>query len=195
LNRVADVLKEYGARRVLDLGCGSGKLLKRLMFERQFTEIVGVDVGVRDLEMASERLKLERLPERQRNRIKLLQGALTYRDDRLAGYDAAALVEVIEHIDPERLSSVERVVFECAAPELVLLTTPNREYNALFEKMVEGQLRHADHRFEWTRAEFQAWVDSVTMRFPYDATIEPLGEVDAVYGAPSQMAIFERRAR
>ena len=194
LNRVTEVLKASGVRRVLDLGCGSGKLLKRLMFERQFIEIVGVDVGVRDLEMAAERLKLERLPERQRSRIKLLQGALTYRDDRLAGYDAAALVEVIEHIDPERLPSVERVVFECAAPEFVVLTTPNRDYNALFEKMAEGQLRHADHRFEWTRAEFQAWVDSVTARFAYNAQIEPLGKVDAVHGAPSQMAIFKRRA-
>jgi hypothetical protein len=102
---------------------------------------------------------------------------------------------VIEHIDPERLASVERVLFECAAPELVVLTTPNRDYNAMFESMSEGQLRHADHRFEWTRAEFQAWVDSVSARFAYDATIEPLGEVDAALGAPSQMAIFERRAR
>jgi 3' terminal RNA ribose 2'-O-methyltransferase Hen1 len=195
LNRVTEVLKASGARRVLDLGCGTGKLLKRLMAERQFIEIVGVDVGVLDLEAAAGRLKLDRLPERQQARIKLLQGALTYRDDRLAGYDAAALVEVIEHIDPERLSSVERILFECVAPELVVLTTPNRDYNAMFESMADGQLRHADHRFEWTRAEFQAWVDSVSARFAYDTTIEPLGEVDAALGAPSQMAIFERRAR
>jgi 3' terminal RNA ribose 2'-O-methyltransferase Hen1 len=194
LNAVIEILKAAGARRVADLGCGSGKLLKKLMAERQFTDIVGVDVGIRDLEAAARRLKLDRLPERQRSRIKLLQGALTYRDDRITGYDAAALVEVIEHIDPDRLPSVERVIFECAAPALVVVTTPNREYNAMFEGMASGQLRHADHRFEWTRAEFQDWVDSVTQRFAYTARIEPLGEVDTALGPPSQMAIFERGA-
>jgi 3' terminal RNA ribose 2'-O-methyltransferase Hen1 len=191
---VTEVLKASGARRVLDLGCGSGKLLKKLMVEQQFIEIVGVDVGIRDLEAAARRLKLERLSERQRNRIKLLQGALTYRDDRIAGYDAAALVEVIEHIDPDRLSAVEQVVFGCAEPELVVLTTPNREYNAMFESMEPGQLRHADHRFEWTRSEFRDWVEGVTSRFPYTSRIELLGEVDAELGPPSQMAIFERRS-
>ncbi len=194
LDAVAELLKTSGARRVVDLGCGSGKLLRRLMAERQFTEILGVDIGIQDLELAARRLKLETLPERQRKRIKLLQGALTYRDDRIAGFDAAAMVEVIEHIDPERLPSVERVVFECAQPALVVLTTPNREYNAKFETMAPGQLRHADHRFEWTRAEFRAWVDGVTARFPYTARIEPVGEVDPELGPPSQMAIFERGA-
>jgi 3' terminal RNA ribose 2'-O-methyltransferase Hen1 len=193
LNAVAEILRTSGASRVVDLGCGSGKLLKKLMAERQFIEIVGVDVSIRDLEAATRRLKLERLSERQRNRIKLLQGALTYRDNRIVGHDAAALVEVIEHIDPDRLPSVERVVFECAAPDLVVVTTPNREYNAKFETMKPGQLRHSDHRFEWTRTEFQAWIDGVTARFPYAARIAPLGEVDADLGPPSQMAIFERR--
>src|SRR5262245_40996503 len=66
LDRVTEVLKASGARRVVDLGCGSGKLLKRLMAERQFTEILGVDVGIHDLEMAARRLRLETLSERQR---------------------------------------------------------------------------------------------------------------------------------
>ena len=154
LDRVAEALKAAGARRIVDLGCGSGKLLKRLMAERQFTEILGVDISTVALEHAERRLKLERLPERQRARIKLLQGALTYRDSRIAGYDGAALAEVIEHLDPDRLQALERVVFEHARPDCVVITTPNAEYNALFEGMAPGQMRHADHRFEWTRAEF-----------------------------------------
>lgn len=194
LDTVAAELKQSGARRVLDLGCGTGKLLKRLMAEKQFTEIVGVDVGITDLDSAARRLRLETLPERQRARVKLLQGALTYRDARLTGFDAAALVEVIEHIDPDRLPSVERVVFECARPGIVVVTTPNRDYNVKFETLPAGQFRHADHRFEWTRAEFRAWVDGVTMRFGYTARIEALGEVDPVLGGPSQMAVFERVA-
>jgi 3' terminal RNA ribose 2'-O-methyltransferase Hen1 len=194
LDRVTEVLKAVGARRVVDLGCGSGKLLKRLLAEKQFTEILGVDVGIQDLEIAARRLRLDTLSERQRARIKLIQGALTYRDQRIAGLDAAALVEVIEHVEPDRLGSVERAVFEFARPGVVVVTTPNREYNARFEGMQPGQLRHADHRFEWTRREFQAWVERVAGRFGYAARIEALGEEDETLGAPSQMAIFERGA-
>jgi 3' terminal RNA ribose 2'-O-methyltransferase Hen1 len=192
LDRVTEVLKAAGVRRVVDLGCGSGKLLKRLLAEKQFTEILGVDVGIQDLEVAARRLRLDTLSERQRARIKIVQGALTYRDKRVDGFDAAALVEVIEHVDPDRLASVERAVFEFARPGLVVVTTPNREYNAKFEGMQPGQLRHADHRFEWTRGEFQAWAESVAGRFGYAARVEPVGEEDETLGAPSQMAVFER---
>ncbi len=194
LDAVAAELKNSGATRVLDLGCGSGKLLKRLLVERQFTEIVGIDVGLRDLGIAARRLRLETLPEHQRARIKLLQGALTYRDDRLIGYDAAALVEVIEHVDPDRLPALERVVFECCRPGCVVITTPNREYNVTFEGLPAGKLRHPDHRFEWTRKEFSAWVESVCARFGYQARIEPLGDIDPDLGGPSQMAVFTRGA-
>jgi 3' terminal RNA ribose 2'-O-methyltransferase Hen1 len=194
LDRVTEVLKAAGVRRVVDLGCGSGKLLKRLLAERQFTEILGVDVGIQDLEIAARRLRLDTLSERQRARIKIVQGALTYRDKRIEGFDAAALVEVIEHVDPDRLASVERAVFEFARPGLVVVTTPNREYNAKFEGMQPGQLRHTDHRFEWTRGEFQAWATSAATRHAYDVHLSGIGEEDAALGHPSQMAVFERRA-
>jgi 3' terminal RNA ribose 2'-O-methyltransferase Hen1 len=194
LDAVAEVLKASGARRVVDLGCGSGKLLKRLMAEKQFAEILGIDIATQDLEKAAQRLRLERLDEHQRARITLAQGALTYRDRRIEGFDAAALVEVIEHIDPARLDSVERVVFACARPGLVVVTTPNREYNAKFEGLKPGEMRHADHRFEWSRAEFAAWAEKVAAEHAYAVRIETLGEVDDELGAPSQMAIFERNA-
>ena len=192
LDRVAEVLKAKGARRVVDLGCGSGKLLKRLLAEKQFNQILGVDVGIQDLEVAARRLRLDRLSERDRARIEIVQGALTYRDDRIEGFDAAALVEVIEHVEPDRLASVERVVFEFARPGLVVVTTPNREYNATFEGLKAGQFRHPDHRFEWTRDEFRVWTEGIASRFGYKATIEPVGAEEERLGAPSQMAIFER---
>src|SRR5436305_11126938 len=113
-------------------------------------------VSIRSLEAAQRRLKLDRLPSTQASRVKLLHGSLMYRDRRLEGFDAAAVVEVIEHLDPPRLAAFERVLFECARPAAVVLTTPNREYNVRFENMPEGRLRHADHRFEWTRAEFRS---------------------------------------
>ncbi|AIE84039.1 3' terminal RNA ribose 2'-O-methyltransferase Hen1 [Fimbriimonas ginsengisoli] len=188
---VLDVLKASGAKRVLDLGCGEGKLLKLLMNEKQFEEIVGMDVSITPLEKAKLRLRLERQPERKASRMKLIHGSLVYRDRRLQGYDAVAIVEVIEHLDPSRLASMERAVFEFARPGRVIVTTPNREYNALFETMEPGKLRHPDHRFEWTRAEFESWSREVADRHGYAVEFQPIGPVSEQFGAPSQMAVFQ----
>ena len=146
------VIRASGAQSVVDLGCGEGKLLRELLADKQFTNILGMDVSVRSLEIAHRRLKLDRLPSMQRERIRLHHGALTYRDEKLAGFDAAAIVEVIEHLDPARLSSFERVVFQHARPRTVVLTTPNKEYNVIWESLPAGEMRHSDHRFEWTRS-------------------------------------------
>lgn len=192
LGSVLAVLKNSGARRVLDLGCGEGKLLQSLLKERQFDEIVGMDVSYRALEIAKDRLNLDRLPEMQRRRIQLLHGSLMYRDKRLTGFDAAAVVEVIEHLDPPRLAAFERVLFECARPTSVVITTPNVEYNAKWETLPAGKFRHKDHRFEWTRNEFQTWAEGISNRFAYTVRFLPVGPEDAVVGAPTQMAVFAR---
>jgi 3' terminal RNA ribose 2'-O-methyltransferase Hen1 len=192
LGAVVSVLKSRGAKHVLDLGCGSGKLVQALLKEPQFAEIVGVDISHRALEAAESRLKLERLAPRQRERVRLFQTALTYRDKRLAGFDAAAVVEVIEHLDRPRLQSFERVVFEHARPGAVALTTPNREYNVRFDGLPAGSFRHRDHRFEWTRREFEDWAGEVAGRFGYAVRFLPVGPEDHEVGAPTQMAVFER---
>jgi 3' terminal RNA ribose 2'-O-methyltransferase Hen1 len=190
LNLVATRLKALEAKTILDLGCGEGKLLRRLLADRAFEQITGMDVSHRSLETASSRLRLERMPERQRKRIHLMQGSLLYRDKRLSGFDAAAVIEVIEHLDRPRLVAMERVLFEFARPRHVVVTTPNREYNVLFRTLPPGKLRHGDHRFEWTRAEFAAWAEAIGARFGYRVGFEPVGPVDEQYGAPSQMAVF-----
>jgi 3' terminal RNA ribose 2'-O-methyltransferase Hen1 len=192
LGAVLAAIRASGARRVLDLGCGEGKLLRELLKDPQFEEIVGLDVSIRSLETASERLKLDRMPERQAARIQLLHGSLTYRDKRLEGFDAAAVVEVVEHLDPPRLSSFERVLFECARPRTVVLTTPNREYNVMWEAVGIDHLRHPDHRFEWTRPEFQRWAQDIAVRHGYAVRFLPVGPEDAVVGPPTQMGIFHR---
>jgi 3' terminal RNA ribose 2'-O-methyltransferase Hen1 len=194
LDAVLGVLRASGAARVLDLGCGEGRLLRALLKEKQFAEIVGMDVSHRTLEMAKDKLKLERLPEMQRARLKLLQGSLTYRDARLENFDAAAVVEVIEHLDESRLHSFERVLFEFAAPKTVVITTPNREYNSVWETLPAGNMRHKDHRFEWTRAEFRQWASSVASRREYSVEISGIGPEDETRGAPSQMAVFQKSA-
>jgi 3' terminal RNA ribose 2'-O-methyltransferase Hen1 len=191
LGAVLAALRSSGANRVVDLGCGEGKLLRLLLADQQFSEILGMDVSVRSLEIAHRRLKLDRLPERQRQRIRLIHGALTYRDERLANFDAAAIVEVIEHLDPPRLKAFERVVFEHARPRTVVLTTPNREYNVVWESLPAGQMRHGDHRFEWSRAEFEEWSRVVAGRFGYAVRFLPVGPENPMHGAPSQMAIFQ----
>jgi len=192
LGTVVATLKATGATRVLDLGCGEGKLLKALLSEKQFDEIAGMDVSTRSLERAADRLRLDRMPPRQKARVRLIQGSLTYRDRRLEGYDAAAVVEVIEHLDSPRLHSFARALFECARPGAVVLTTPNREYNVRFEGLPAGRLRHKDHRFEWTRAEFREWSEQTAGRFGYRVRLAPIGPVDPDVGSPTQMAVFTR---
>lgn len=190
LEAVRDAIVASGARRVLDLGCGEGRLLRLLLSEKSFEEIVGVDVSHRALEIAAKRLRLDSLHERVRRRIVLRLGSLVYRDRKLEGFDAAAVVEVIEHLDPPRLAAFERVLFEFARPRTIIITTPNREYNVMWPTLPAGQFRHRDHRFEWTRGEFRAWAEPVAQRFGYSVRFVPIGDENPEAGAPTQMAIF-----
>ena len=190
MGAVVAVLRSAGAKRVLDLGCGEGKLLRELLAEKSLTEIVGMDVSYRSLEVASDRLRLERMPAKQRERLKLMHGSLMYRDTRLSGYDAATVVEVIEHLDGPRLAAFERVIFEASRPRTVIVTTPNAEYNVKFDTLPAGHFRHKDHRFEWTREQFQQWAKRVGERFGYVVRFLPIGEEDSRVGAPTQMGVF-----
>lgn len=191
IGTVLATLRASGARRVLDLGCGEGRLLRELLKDSQFEEIVGMDVSIRSLEHASDRLKLDRLPEKKAARIKLIHGSLIYRDRRLEGFDAAAVVEVVEHLDPPRLAAFERAIFEFARPRTVAITTPNREYNIMWENVGADRFRHSDHRFEWTRQEFRDWAGGIATRHGYTVRMLPIGPVDEAVGPPTQMGIFD----
>jgi len=194
LGTVIASLKAEGAETVLDLGCGEGKLLRLLIKEKVFKKIVGMDVSIRALEVASSRLKLDELPTAKKERISLLHGSLMYRDRRLEGFDAAAVIEVIEHLDVPRLRSFERVLFEFARPKTVILTTPNREYNTVWENVGPDLFRHKDHRFEWARSEFQSWAQGVAAKFHYQTKFLSIGPSHASFGSPTQMCIFSRNS-
>ncbi|MFI1461049.1 3' terminal RNA ribose 2'-O-methyltransferase Hen1 [Nocardia carnea] len=189
---VVAALREAGAARILDLGCGEGALLRDLLGDSSFREIMGVDVSTRALSIARRRLRLDRLPERVARRLTLRQGSLTYTDSALRGFDAAVLMEVIEHIDPPRLPTVEYVVFGAAAPQSVLVTTPNAEYNVRYDGLPAGAFRHSDHRFEWNRAEFRSWAQRIAGHYGYEVRFAPIGFPDPEVGPPTQLAVFTR---
>ncbi|GIH14023.1 3' terminal RNA ribose 2'-O-methyltransferase Hen1 [Rugosimonospora africana] len=189
-NAVLAALRAAGAGRVVDLGCGGGALTGDLLDEPSVTQVLGVDVSHRALEVAARRLRLDRLPEKRRDRVTLIQSSLTYRDTRIAGFDAAVLMEVIEHLDPPRLPALERCVFGYARPGTVVVTTPNAEYNVRYPGLPAGTLRHRDHRFEWTREQFRQWAAGVASRYGYAVRHEPVGPDDPEVGSPTQLAVF-----
>jgi 3' terminal RNA ribose 2'-O-methyltransferase Hen1 len=189
---VLAAVRSAGARRVGDFGCGEGVLVRDLLADTSIEQVVATDVSARALQVAARKLKIERMGEQQRDRLRIFQSSLTYRDDRLAGLDAAVLMEVIEHIDPPRLAAMERVVFAHAAPSTVIVTTPNVEYNVRYETLPVGVPRHRDHRFEWTRRQFRDWGDTVAQRNGYSVRFLPVGTDDPQAGSPTQMAIFDK---
>ncbi len=195
MEAVENLLVDSGSRSVLDLGCGEGKLMKRLRRHGQFEKIVGVDVAYRELERAARRLRLTGWPDFQDERVVLKQGSLLYRDRSLEGFDAAVLVEVIEHLDPPKLATLEETVFSHASPRFVVVTTPNSEYNSQYEALSAGDMRHRDHRFEWTRQQFAAWGDRVADENGYEVAYRGIGEKAQGVGTPTQMAVFKRTSK
>ena len=192
METVRDAVLASGAASVIDLGCGECRLTSLLLNEQQIRRVAACDVSVSVLEKAAQRLHLDRMHPARRNKLTLMQASLTYRDKRFEGYDCACVVEVIEHIEPMRIPAFERAIFEFAAPRTVILTTPNREYNANYEHMEENALRHGDHRFEWKREEFRAWTEHICEKFGYSCEISGIGTNDEKLGTPTQMAVFTK---
>ena len=191
-NTVLSVLKECGAQSVVDVGCGAGALLRRLQQDRFFTRIVGTDVSVRSLQQAARNLQLKERSDSERSRIDLLHSSVLYSDERLRNHDALVLMEVIEHIDLSRLPALENSVFAEASAAVVIVTTPNSEFNELYPRLAAGTMRHEDHRFEWTRKQFATWCSEITSRYGYAVEIRGIGDNSPRAGTPTQMAIFRK---
>lgn len=192
LEAVRNAAIESGASSVIDLGCGEGRLTAMLLEEKQFKRVGAVDVSVDALERAKQRLHYDRMPPYKKDKLSLMQGSLTYKDVRFSDYDAACVVEVIEHLDLSRIPAFERVIFEFSAPETVIVTTPNKEYNAHYAWLTDDSFRHNDHRFEWTREEFAEWTNHICKTFGYTVEKSEIGEADEECGAPTQMGVFRK---
>lgn len=186
LDAVVAVLREEGARSVLDLGCGAGALLERLAGDGRFTRLAGVDASAEALRIARRRTAAAAA----RVTLRCASVLDPLPDD--AELDAAVLVEVIEHLPPERLSALETAVFGPRGPRRVVVTTPNRDYNPRLG-LADGELRHHEHAFEWGRRRFRAWAEGVAARNGYAVRTEGIGAPDSLLGSPSQMAVFRRR--
>lgn len=191
LRGVVDTLKSLDVHSVIDIGCGEGNLLSYLMKESRFQKVTGVDVSYSVLEKAKSRLKVDRMGDYMREKLELFQGSLTYKDNRFKGYDAVCVIEVIEHLDLSRLTAFERVIFEYTRPRYVVLTTPNKEYNEVYESMAADSLRHTDHRFEWSRREFREWAEGIAAKYKYTVEFKEIGDLDEKLGSPTQMGVFK----
>lgn len=189
LDHVFQRIKATGATRVLDLGCGSGSLLYRLLGDKQFVDVVGLEASGESLLQA--RSMLADHLQAQPTRLRLLGGSYAEAQPSLVGYDAATMVETIEHVKPEALSNVERAVFGQMRPNLLYMTTPNREYNPLFD-LAPGKFREEDHKFEWDRAKFRRWATGVAQRNAYSVTFGGIGDFHSELGQPTQTAFFEK---
>lgn len=189
LDAVHAAVMKSGAESVLDLGCGEGHLLARLAEEPRIQRIVGIDLSHQALERLRGRVRV--MPREKRARIELVHGSLAEAGLAFRNFDAAILVETVEHVAPEHLSSIERSVFGTMCPGLVVITTPNAEFNALLG-VPRHRFRHHDHRFEWDRAMFGRWVRGVAARNGYDVARHDIAGRHAVLGGASQMAVFTR---
>lgn len=187
LDVVVRELLNCGATRVIDLGCGEGELLHQLGEHLQFEHLLGIDIDAQALTCARTNLGLDPLVPGGRTQVRF--GSFEEADPSLPKFDAAVMLETIEHIDPRNLSRVERTVFGVIRPANILITTPNQEYNVL-HGMSPGQLRHPGHRFEWTRPQFQSWCSGVAQRNDYQVSFMDLGPRDPALGSSTQMGRF-----
>ncbi|AVZ38258.1 MULTISPECIES: 3' terminal RNA ribose 2'-O-methyltransferase Hen1 [unclassified Dietzia] len=187
---VLDVVRDLAPGTIADVGCGSGALLGGLLKVKGVTRVIGTEVSDLALSKAATRLNVESMTERQAGRLSLLRSSLMYEDERLTGLDMAILMEVIEHVDLDRLPAVVRNVFGAMRPRHVVITTPNVEYNVHYPALATGGFRHPDHRFEWTRQQFRSWARSVAGVHGYQVDFRPVGDDDPQTGPPTQMAVF-----
>jgi 3' terminal RNA ribose 2'-O-methyltransferase Hen1 len=186
LRAVHDALVSSGARTVLDLGCGSGPLMIRLVRSGRFKKVVGVDISTRSLQSLERKLESIRS---ERCHAALIHASFMDRNIDLAGFEAAILVETIEHIAPDKLSALENAVFARYRPQTVIITTPNSEFNDSLG-VPEYRFRHRDHKFEWKRQKFRSWAERVAKRNRYDVLFRDIGRSHPAFGSATQMAQF-----
>jgi 3' terminal RNA ribose 2'-O-methyltransferase Hen1 len=188
--KIVNAVSQMKPRSVVDFGSGEGKLSVQLGFVEGITEILAVEPSESASLKALERFN--KVKNKEKFVIpELLWGSLFYYDERLKDKDVIILCEVIEHIDETRLPKAMDTLLHDYQPGALIITTPNREYNELYD--MEEHLRHNDHRFEWTRAEFRQWCTERNYSNDYELLFDGIGEEHPSHGFPTQMCIFKRK--
>lgn len=192
INTIFDKLCELGTKTVADVGCGEGKLLRLLKNKPQFQKICGTDVVYKNLIIAKDKLDLDEVATHNLEKINIFQSSILYKDDRLKEYETICLIEVIEHIEEDRIVFLEKIVFGYLNTKNVLISTPNSEYNNVYMPENSDSFRHEDHRFEWNREEFKNWVEKICNNFNYNADFFGIGDYNEQFGYPTQAVILKR---
>ncbi|WP_310831561.1 3' terminal RNA ribose 2'-O-methyltransferase Hen1 [Paenibacillus pedocola] len=186
----AAVEELYAKATIVDFGSGEGKLSAKLSSVPGVREIKAVEPSAASQLRAMDRFA--KLADKPGIIVPdPVTGSLFYFDESLRGKDVMILCEVIEHIDEYRLARVMENIFAEYAPKTLIVTTPNKDYNAVYE-MEQEELRHGDHRFEWGRKAFSVWCARWTETFDYTAELTGIGEGSVEFGYPTQMAIFTK---
>ncbi|XP_031499970.1 small RNA 2'-O-methyltransferase isoform X2 [Nymphaea colorata] len=214
-------IRESRASTLVDFGCGSGSLLDAL-FQHDTTleEIAGVDISQKSLSRAAKTLysNLSRksglqLQHTNFKTVVLYEGSIIEFDHRLYGVDIGTCLEVIEHMEEEQACVFGNLVLSTFCPHILIVSTPNHEYNSILhrsstemnistdealEEIAQAQpyrFRNHDHKFEWTRLQFNQWAVDLASRHNYSVKISGVGgAADTEPGFASQIAVFQRKA-
>lgn len=195
---VIDYVKTYRPRKVIDFGCAECCLLKKLKFHRNGIQLlVGVDINsvvlLKRMHTLAPLVSDYLQPSDGPLTIELYQGSVMEREPCTKGFDLVTCVELIEHLELEEVERFSEVVFGYMAPGAVIVSTPNAEFNPLLPGL--RGFRNYDHKFEWTRAEFQTWAHRVCREHGYSVQFTGVGEAIGHcrdVGFCTQIAVFRR---
>ena len=181
---IVNQVKQLQHSIVIDMGAGEGKLTEQLAQIKTIDKLYAVDPSNAALMKMTKRFS-----DAEFSVTPTIQwGSLYYEEDNFRKADVFILCEVIEHINEDRLPQLMHLITDTYAPKSIIITTPNAEYNRVYELQ---QMRHDDHRFEWTRAQFKAWCSKVSPQ--YELHFEGIGVEHPAYGTPTQMCVMTRR--
>ncbi|KAM9620969.1 small RNA 2'-O-methyltransferase isoform 3-T6 [Morphnus guianensis] len=126
--------------------------------------------------------------------VTLHHGSVAHKDPCMLGFDLVTCIELIEHLEESELKKFPEVVFGFMAPSIVVISTPNSEFNPLFPGVT--LFRHPDHKFEWNRVQFQSWALETARRYDYSVEFTGVGHPPTGMenvGFCTQIGVFVRK--